>query len=70
MCKNTVTLYAPHGYDYRAYDIQCGNTDHNGDRAICDSCAANPNEMKRIEQHERNIDADNAWLRSAGWGEM
>jgi len=26
--------------------------------------------MAEIERHQANADADNAWLASAGWGEM
>ncbi len=69
MCDNTVTLYAPRGHDYKAYDIKCGNTDHNGDRAICDTCASDHAKMAEIKRHEANVKADNAWARSAGWGE-
>lgn len=69
-CQNTTTLYAPHGYDYRAYEARCGNADHNGDRVICDECAADPAEMRNIAAQEENVAADNAWLRSAGWGEI
>jgi len=70
MCKNTVTLYVPRGYDYRPVDFTCGNTDHHGARVICDVCANDTAEMERIKRHEENVAADNAWLRSAGWGEM
>jgi hypothetical protein len=70
MCDNKVELYAPRGYDYVAYEAKCGTTDHYGDRVICDSCASDPAEMAEIERHQRNVAADNAWLRSAGWGEM
>ena len=69
MCDNKIELYAPRGYDYVAYDIKCGNTDHNGQRAICGVCADDPNAMSEIKRHEANVEADNAWARSAGWGE-
>jgi len=26
--------------------------------------------MESLAQHDANMRADNAWLRSAGWGEM
>tara|TARA_R110000850_G_scaffold67019_8_gene149083 strand:+ start:649 stop:864 length:216 start_codon:yes stop_codon:yes gene_type:complete len=69
-CKNKFELYAPHGYDYRAYEIKCGNTDHNGDRAVCDTCAADHNIMQDIRRHEANVQADNDWAHSAGWGDF
>ena len=70
MCDNTLTLYAPRGYDMRPYKVKCGNTDYNGNRAICDKCRNNPDEMRWIRQQEANLEADNAWARSAGWGEF
>ena len=50
--------------------VKCGNTDPHGNRAICEKCRNNPGEMEAIERHEENVAADNAWLKSAGWGEM
>jgi len=69
-CENKVIFYVPRGYDHKAIKVRCGNTDPWGDRTICDSCAVNPSRMTEIKIHEDNIAADNAWLRSAGWGEM
>jgi hypothetical protein len=70
MCKNKVSYYIPKGYDYKEVFVKCGNTDPYGNRAICDNCANDSMEMSRINQHEKNVAADNAWLASAGWGEM
>lgn len=69
-CKNEVSFYVPRGYDYREVKIKCGNTDPHGGRTICEKCEKDPAEMERIRQHEKNVDADNAWARSAGWGEF
>ena len=69
-CENKVSFYVPRGYDYREVQVKCGNTDPYGDRTICESCRNNSNKMRAIERQERNAEADNAWLRSAGWGEM
>mgnify|MGYP003120198513 CR=1 FL=1 len=71
-CKHngTETYYVPRGYSYRKIQVRCGNTSPYGDRAVCEKCAADPAEIRRIERHEENIAADNAALRSAGWGEM
>ena len=69
MCTSKVELYAPRGFDYAAYQIKCGDTDHNGNRAICDGCANDPKAMSEIRRHEANVEADNAWARLAGWGE-
>ncbi len=69
-CENKVTFYVPRGYDYRATEVRCGNTDPWGDRTICESCASNKSKMAEIKIQDDNTAADNAWLRSAGWGEM
>lgn len=62
------------GLDYfavwREIETKCGNTAHDGSRAICETCAGDPRTMAEIERQESNIDADNAWARSAGWGEF
>jgi len=67
MCNNVVTLYTPKG---REVPLQCGSTGFHGERVICEPCRNDPDAMREIERHERNVEADNAWLRSAGWGEM
>ena len=70
MCDNKVSFHVPRGYSYREVMVKCGNTDPHGNRTICGTCRDNPREMDSIERNERNAAADNAWLRSAGWGEM
>ncbi len=69
-CKNEVTYYVPKGWDYKEVKTKCGNTDYNGERAICDECYNNKDKMRYIRQQEENIAADNAWAKSAGWGEF
>ena len=70
MCRNEVTFYVARGYDSRAIELRCGNTDPHGGTVICKTCLGDPNEMRRIREHKENVAADNAWLRSANWGEM
>lgn len=70
MCDEQVSYFVPRGYDYREVFVKCGHTDPHGGRAVCEKCEADPAEMAEIERHEENMAADNAWLRSAGWGEM
>jgi len=77
MCDNKVSYYVSLHYqpdwwknDYKEVFVKCGNTDPHGGRTICEKCAADPGEMDAIERHEENMAADNAWLKSAGWGEM
>ena len=70
-CENKVSYYVPRGWDDdREVFVKCGNTDPHGNRTICKECASNPVIMRGIRQHEENVAADNAWLKSAGWGEM
>ena len=69
MCENFETYYIPRGYDYHEVKTRCGNTKAAGSRAICDTCAADPRIMREIERQEHNIEADNAWSRSAGCGD-
>ena len=69
-CENTVTYYVPAGYDYKEVSGTCGQTGYHGDRLVCQSCAEDPRKMTEIERHERDIAEDNAWARSAGWGEF
>jgi len=64
-CNNQVTFYIPRGYDYREVNVKCGNTAPDGSRALCDDCPKD-----KYESHDKNVEAGNAWLRSAGWGEM
>ena len=55
---------------YRPTEVRCGTTDPNGDRCICPQCESDPVIMESIRNHQANVDADNQWLRSAGYGEM
>ncbi len=70
-CMNAKEVVVPRGrYDTRIIEMKCGETDHHGYRVTCDSCLNSREAMAEIEQHQANADADNAWLSSAGWGEM
>ena len=70
MCDNQVTFFVPRGYGHREVEIKCGDTDPWGDRTICRHCRTDRNRMGEIRRHEENVKADNAWARSAGWGEF
>ena len=70
MCEETVSYWVASGFDYREIETKCGNTAHDGSRAICETCAGDPRTMAEIERQESNIDADNAWASYAGWGEF
>ena len=69
-CKNKVSFHVPRGYDYSEIFVRCGNTDPRGGRAICKECRKDPSEMRAIRNHEETIKADNAALKSAGYGEI
>jgi hypothetical protein len=66
MCENTVVKYVPRGYDYREVEYRCGSTGIDGNPVWCHSCE----DSDRVRRIMDDSDADNAWLRSAGWGEM
>ena len=70
MCENTVTYYVPKGYDYKEVVGTCGQTGYDGNRLLCHGCLNDPAIMRALEIHDENAAADNAWLKSAGWGEM
>jgi|TARA_R100001530_G_scaffold100661_1_gene69997 hypothetical protein len=70
MCENTVTYVIPKGYDYKEVFGTCGQTGYDGGVLICQGCADDPRKLAEIERHEANIAHDNAWARSAGWGEF
>ena len=69
MCENTVTYNVPEGFDYKEVFSVCGRTGYDGNILICHDCANDPRKLAEIERHERSVAADNAWARSAGWGE-
>jgi len=54
----------PKGWDYKIVDYRCGSTGVYGQMILCEKC-----ESQR-EHRESLAEADNAWLRSAGWGEI
>jgi len=63
-CTNKVTQYVPSGYDYRPVESDCGSTGIRGQLLLCDNC-----EHTRRKRENQYKD-DQAWLTSAGWGEM
>mgnify|MGYP006135291763 FL=1 len=69
-CSNKVTYYIPRGYSHVEYKVNCGSTDPHGDRAVCDKCSSNWQTVADILARESVIEHDNAWLASAGWGEL
>tara|TARA_R100001244_G_scaffold91245_1_gene69097 strand:- start:416 stop:628 length:213 start_codon:yes stop_codon:yes gene_type:complete len=70
MCENTVIYYIPKGHVYQEVPGTCGRTGYNGDRLLCNECRNDPAIMQALEIDDENAAADNAWLKSAGWGEM
>ena len=68
-CNNFETYHRPKGWDYVETKTKCGNTKVDGSRAICAECRSDRDRMAEIDRQEENIEADNAWARSAGWGE-
>ena len=69
-CENEVGYFTGEMPNYTERLVKCGTTDPYGERCICDDCRNDPKIMESIRNHQANVDADNQWLRSAGWGEM
>ena len=61
-CENIVMQWVEHRMCET--EAQCGTTGVNGVLLLCRDC-----EHTR-EKRERNGQGDNAWLASAGWGEI
>ena len=69
-CHNEVDYYAVDLGPRCKVSVRCGLTNPWGNRAVCETCQRDPAAVAEIERQEESIEADNAWLRSAGWGEM
>jgi len=71
-CSNQVEYLVEVGTTMRFVErlVKCGTTDPNGDRCICQDCESDPVKMDSIRRHQKCVDADNQWLKSAGYGEM
>lgn len=70
MCQNKVIYFIARGYSHKEVEVQCGTTDPYGDRALCEKCENNAAARAAHDRIMANSEADNAWLASAGWGEM
>lgn len=70
MCENKVSQFVPRGFDYKEVFTPCGSTGIHGQRLLCEQCANDENLAEELKRHDENMAADNAWLASAGWGEM
>lgn len=65
-CNNMVIQYVPSKYHMIEIEMCCGSTGVGGEALWCRSCKGS----ERVRQIEEDSAADNAWLQSAGWGEM
>ena len=70
MCQNTTSYFAVYRGRTVEVEIQCGNIDQYGRRCLCDVCDSLPHKREEQRVLEQKHGADNAWLRSAGWGEL
>jgi len=69
-CTNKVSQYVLNGFTLKEIQSPCGSTGIEGEWLVCEDCESNPAIMAERERIQRNADADNAWLASAGWGEI
>jgi len=71
MCINKISYMMPKGnFGYIERLVECGTTDPYGERALCDDCSKDKAKMESLARHDANMKADNAWLGSAGYGEL
>jgi hypothetical protein len=73
MCNKEASYYVPRGYDYKEIKTTCGSTAYqNGyvTTVFCDDCLDDHQVQAEHETRLEAADEDNAWLRSAGWGEI
>lgn len=73
MCDKEAFYYVPRGYDYKEIQTTCGSTTYQRGHVVTVFCADCENDEQVQAEHEARLedsDADNAWLRSAGWGEI
>lgn len=70
MCDNKVSYFVASGFSHKEVFVKCGNTDVYGGRAQCDDCQNNAAARAEHDRIMANSEADNAWLKSAGWGEI
>ena len=66
-CMGTVEVYNSNG---RPYNISCGGTNYYGQSQLCPNCEQNESARQSHQRHLHNANADNEWLRSAGYGEI
>lgn len=66
MCEERISYWIPKGYDYAEVKVQCGRTDPHGGVALCEDHVHD----EGVRAHLASVEADNAWLKSAGWGEI
>ena len=69
-CDNRIPYFVARGFGHKEVMVKCGTTDPYGDRAQCEQCEKSPSARAEHRRIMDNADADNAWLKSAGWGEI
>lgn len=73
MCDKEAFYYVPRGFDYKEIQTTCGSTTYQHGHVVTVFCADCENNEQVQAEHAARLedsDADNAWLRSAGWGEI
>ena len=68
-CQNEVSYWVGEMPCCREVMVRCGTTDPHGDRCICEECENDSNKLRAHKNHVANVEADNAWARSSGYGE-
>jgi len=72
-CGNPAFYYVEKGFNWVERETRCGSTITRGnhvDTAFCTECENDPEVRADHARRLRLAEKDNAWLASAGWGEI
>lgn len=72
-CGNPAFYYVEKGFNWVERETRCGSTITRGnhvDTAFCIECENDPEVQADHARRLRLAEEDNAWLASAGWGEI
>lgn len=73
MCDKEAFYHVPRGFDYKEIQTTCGSTTYQRGHVVTVFCYDCENDQQVQAEHAARLedsDADNAWLGSAGWGEI
>ena len=72
-CNNEASYFVEKGYDYKEIKTRCGSTTYQRGHVVTVFCTDCENNEAKMAEHQRQLaisEEDNAWMESAGWGEI